>query len=175
MLDIVQDDRSPEDILEAHPLLQWIAWMRKLGSEWAVEPNNREPRDLLLSPSCSARFCLSMEDEDVLAMTAQAEDLRALLSVTWEMAAFRRGVKGRDYIILSCPDVGEAVVDARPDANRVKLRLFVNLSAEMGESLAAVDPAPTKLHLRPMVRHRLALLRSVGPPKAVVQLDYPPT
>ena len=172
MLALSTDDRSPEEILDAHPLLRWIAWMRKWGSEWAPEPNNRLPRDLLLSPMCSSRFCVSMEDGEAMTLAAGGEDLAALLSVTWERAAFRRGLRGADYLILSCSDVAEGSLDAKPGAERAKLRVFIQLSGEMADALAAVEPPPVRLHLRPMVRHKQALLRSLGAPKADVPLTY---
>ena len=173
MLDIATDDRSPEEILDAHPLLRWIACMRKWGAEWDPRPDNRLPRDLLLSPSCSSRFCLSMEDEEAMSLAAHEEDLAALLSVTWGMAAFRRGIKGRDWLILSCSDVAEGNIDAKPGAQRAELRLFIELSPDMAAAVAEVDPPPQRLHLRAMVRHRQALLRSLGAPKAEIPLAQP--
>jgi hypothetical protein len=172
MLALSTDDRSPEEILAAHPLLMWIAWMRKWGSEWAPEPNNRMPRDLMLSPMCSSRLCFSVEDEDAMTMAMAEEDLAALMSVTWEMAAFRRNHKGKDYVILSCSDVAEGSLEAEPGTERRKLRIFIQLSAEMAEAMGAVDPAPSRLHFRNMVRHKQALLGSLGAPKADVPLAY---
>lgn len=172
MLSTSTDNRPPEDILDAAPLLRWIAWRRKSGSEWAPEPNNRLPRDLMLSPSCSSRFCMSMEDEEALALAADEEDLNALTSVTWDMAAFRRNLRGGDFLILSCSDVGAGNVDAPEGVERAKFRLFIRLSSEMADAFEAIEPAPSRLHFRQLAEHRRTFLRGKKLLKGEVPLDF---
>jgi hypothetical protein len=168
------DSRSPEDILDGHPFLMWLVRMHDRKSRFNVEGTPAtgitvSKRDFILNPLCSSRFGVMVEEDGALALAAQPSDLEALMEVTWASAAFARGLKGKDYLILNCKDLGAGQGDLP-----VPLRIFFEVSSILSDVLGKVDPFPSLLKLRPMMILGGIPLHSKGPAKAEIPLTFVP-
>ncbi len=162
------DSRSPEDIVDGHPFLAWIVRMHARKSRFYAEGDKVSKRDFVLSAECSGRFSVLVEDGG-LGLACQPSDLEAMLEVTWASAAFARGLKGRDYLILNCKDLAAGAA-----GEEVPLRVFLECSSVVAEALASIDPFPGVLRLRDMKILGGIPLHSIKAPRAEIPLAFVP-
>ena len=108
----VADMRSPKEIAESHPFLEWFGRM-------AVKGVAAHKRDVVLDRALSGRFVLGIEDDGELTLGIQTEDAPHLLSIPWERASMIRNFRGSDWLVL---------VHAEDDADK-SIRLFIPMAS----------------------------------------------
>lgn len=156
-----------------HPYLDWYALMYRNGSRFHEERNVVSERDFILSPVASARFGLNMDPDGELSLGILQDDLAAILSLQWRSAAFARGLRGKNYVILSCPDVTDGWPDGPPGGSGVDHRIFIQVSEAYADALIEADPQPSVLRLRAMMlTARNVALLSKGEPRRELPFSY---
>jgi len=152
--------RPVEEITEAHPLLDYLASLSRIGVTAQIE-KEKGRTDIVLGTLGSSTFACAIEPDGSFALGVPERDLPKLMSVTWASAALIRGLNDRDFIALSCRDLGGPAPQSA--------RLFLNVTVEVADIIAAA--APLTLRLRPMRVVRGTPMAPKGGPSAEMKFS----
>ena len=155
-----------------HPYLAWYALMHRHGSRFNEDRGVVSEKDFVLSPICSARFGINMDEDGELSLGILQEDVEAILSLRWVSGAFVRGLRGRNYVILSCFDVTEGWDAGPPGGSGVKHRVFIEVSDAYAAALVEADPQPSTLRLRAMKVSKGLPMLSKSEPRLELPFSY---
>lgn len=170
-MSITLERTTPRDASD-HPYLDWYALMHRHGSRFNEVRGVVSEKDFVLSPICSARFGINMDEDGELSLGILQQDLAAILSLKWVSGAFVRGLHGKNFVILSCFDVTEGWPDGPPGGSGVKHRIFIEISDAYADALVKADPQPATLRLRAMKVSKGLPMLSKGEPKMELPFSY---
>ena len=115
---------------ELHPLVEWLA------SVIQVDAGSMEGSDMILNEKGGKRFLIGVHDKSPLTCWNH-HDSKALESVRWTSAALAYGLKGKDWIALSCQDIR---VKNSESKNPVRFRIFIPVMTGRLDVWKEIDP-----------------------------------
>lgn len=145
-----QTKRPVAEIAESHPMLSFLRAVSRVGAKVIGQ------KDLQLGTLGSSAFACGFEPDGSLAIGVPLSDLDAFTSVQWNSAALLRGLKGQDFLALSCRDVGAKAP--------MGWRVFLNVTTDVADTIEKAGPK--RLRLRPMKVINGQPLGAKGAPKA---------
>lgn len=133
--------RPIEEIAEAHPMLDMVRQVSRVGAQVAERKSGTKVfYDLFLGTLGSSSFAFAFEQDGSLALGIPEIDIAAFTSIDWAGAALIRNLEGRDYLALSC-----TTIDPRAP---LAWRIFMNVTGHVARQIA--EKAPDRLRMRPM-------------------------
>ncbi|BCB22164.1 hypothetical protein [Bosea sp. ANAM02] len=151
--------RPIEEIAEAHPMLDLVRRVSRVGAQVAERKSGSKVfYDLFLGTLGSSSFAFAFESDGTLALGVPEIDIAGFVSIDWAGAALIRNLEGRDYLALSC-----TTIDPRAP---LAWRIFLNVAVQVGEQIA--KRAPAKLRMRPMRVLKTGPMAAKGLPLAEI-------